>query len=126
LQERLPDAVWYAPLGIGRHVDHQIVCSATDRLAQRGVKVNFYEDFPYVLNEGAREARLQELGLQLEPALVEMSETLPLRIEASSMYSSQTTSNFESEEAMQIATQKYTRGIRPVETVHLERYWTNR
>lgn len=32
LQERLPDAVWYAPLGVGRHVDHQIVCSAADRL----------------------------------------------------------------------------------------------
>ena len=32
LQERLPDAVWYAPLGVGRHVDHQIVCSAADQL----------------------------------------------------------------------------------------------
>jgi hypothetical protein len=126
LQERLPDAVWYAPLGIGRHVDHQIVCSAADRLTQRGVKVNFYEDFPYVLNEGAREARLQELGLSLEPALVEMSEMLPLRIEASSMYSSQTGTNFSSEEAMQTATKQYTHSIRPVETVYLERYWTNR
>lgn len=126
LQERLPDAVWYAPLGIGRHVDHQIVCSAADRLAQRGVKVNFYEDFPYVLTEGAREARLQELGLALEPALVEMSEMLPLRIEASSMYSSQIGTNFGNEEAMQTAIQKYAHSIRPVETVHLERYWTNR
>jgi len=126
LQERLPDAVWYAPLGVGRHVDHQIVCSAADRLAQRGVKVNFYEDFPYVLKEGALEARQQELGMSLEPALVEMSEMLPLRIEASSMYTSQTGPNFGSEEAMQTATKKYTHGIRPVETVCLERYWTGR
>jgi LmbE family N-acetylglucosaminyl deacetylase len=126
LQERLPDAVWYAPLGIGRHVDHQIVCSAADRLAQRGVKVNFYEDFPYVLREGALQARQQELGTALEPGLVEMSEMLPLRIEASSMYASQTATNFGSEEAMQTATKKYAHSIRPVETVHLERYWTNR
>lgn len=125
LQERLPDAVWYAPLGIGRHVDHQIVCSAADRLAQRGIKVNFYEDFPYVLTQGAREARLQELGLALEPSLVEMSEMLPLRIEASGMYTSQTSVNFGSEEAMQTSMQKYTHNIRPVETVHLERYWSN-
>lgn len=125
LQERLPDAVWYAPLGVGRHVDHQIVCSAADRLAQRGVKVNFYEDFPYVLSEGALESRLQELGGSLEPGLVEMSEMLPLRIEAADMYSSQTALNFGSEEAMHTAMQSYTHSIRPVETVYLERYWTN-
>ena len=53
LQDRLPDAVWYAPLGIGRHVDHQLVCSATDRLVQQGAKVCFYEDFPYVLRQVA-------------------------------------------------------------------------
>jgi LmbE family N-acetylglucosaminyl deacetylase len=125
LQERLPDAVWYAPLAVGRHVDHQIVCSAVDRLAQRGAKVNFYEDFPYVLKEGALQARLQELGNTLEPGLVEMSEMLPLRIEAADMYTSQTVLNFGSEEAMHTAMQSYTHNLRPVETVCLERYWTN-
>lgn len=126
LQESLPDAVWYAPLGIGRHVDHQIVCSAADRLAQRGVKVNFYEDFPYVLKEKALDSRLQELGSAFEPGLVEMSEMLPLRIEAASMYASQTNMNFGAEETIQAAVQRYTHNIRPVETVYLERYWTNR
>jgi LmbE family N-acetylglucosaminyl deacetylase len=124
LQERLPDTVWYAPLGIGRHVDHQLVCSAADRLAQRGVKVNFYEDFPYVLREGAREARLNELGGGYEPLLVEMSEMLPLRLEAADRYASQITLNFASQEAMHRAMENYTHGIRPVETVHLERYWS--
>ncbi|TMC19875.1 MAG: PIG-L family deacetylase [Chloroflexi bacterium] len=126
LQRRLPDAVWYAPLAIGRHVDHQIVCSAADQLAQRGAKVNFYEDFPYVLREGSRETRLKELGGQLEPGLVEMSEMLPLRIEASERYASQISINFDSKEAMHEAMKKYTHGIRPVETVYLEEYWTNR
>jgi LmbE family N-acetylglucosaminyl deacetylase len=126
LQQRLPDAVWYAPLAIGRHIDHQLVCSAADRLVQRGAKVNFYEDFPYVLQQGALEARQQQLGQAFEPLLVEMSEMVPLRIAASDMYRSQTEANFGSEASMHESTEKYTRGIRPVETVHLERYWTVR
>ena len=125
LRQRLPDTVWYAPLGIGRHIDHQIVCSAADRLAQNGARVNLYEDFPYVLKEEARSRRLQELGLSLEPTLVEMSEMLPLRLKAADIYVSQTTPNFGSKEAMFKAMEKYTHGIRPVETVHLERYWSN-
>lgn len=125
LQKRLPDTVWYAPLGIGRHIDHQIVCSAVDRLAQNGAKVNLYEDFPYVLKEDARSRRLQELGLALEPTLVEMSEMLPLRLKASDMYTSQTAPNFGSKEAMFKEMERYTHSIRPVETVHLERYWSN-
>lgn len=125
LQKRLPDTVWYAPLGIGKHIDHQIVCSAADRLAQNGAKVNLYEDFPYVTKEEARSRRLQELGLALEPTLVEMSEMLPLRLKASDMYASQTIPNFGSKETMFKEMERYTHSIRPVETVHLERYWSN-
>lgn len=125
LQERLPDAVWYAPLGIGRHVDHQLVCSAADRLIQRGATVHFYEDFPYVLQQGALQERLEELGTAFEPALVEMSEYLEVgRIEAARFYASQVANNFGSEETMGDMMNKYTRSIRPVETIRLERYWT--
>ncbi|WP_165423279.1 PIG-L deacetylase family protein [Ktedonosporobacter rubrisoli] len=127
LRSRLPDAVWYAPLGIGRHVDHQIVCSAADRLVQSGAKVYFYEDFPYVLrNPQARDARLQELGQGFDPVLVEMSEMLPLRQTAADKYETQTLVNFESQAAMHAEMARYTHSIRPVETVHLERYWQPR
>ncbi|HEX6108566.1 MAG TPA: PIG-L family deacetylase [Ktedonobacteraceae bacterium] len=124
LHERLPDAVWYAPLGVGRHVDHQIVCSATDRLIQRGANVKLYEDFPYVLQTGALESRRQELGGALEPAFVEMSEMLHLRQEAAEMYASQILLNFRDKATMYQSMEAYTHGIRPIETVHLERYWT--
>jgi LmbE family N-acetylglucosaminyl deacetylase len=124
LHERLPDAVWYAPLAIGRHVDHQIVCSAADRLIQLGAEVKLYEDFPYVLDNGAREMRIKDFGSSLEPALVEMSEMLPLRQEAAAMYASQTDLNFANKAAMFNAMETYTYSIRPVHTVHLERYWT--
>jgi len=123
LLELLPDAVWYAPLGVGRHVDHQIVCSAADRLIQRGANVKLYEDFPYVLEKGALEERIKELGGALEPALVEMSEMLHLRQEAAEMYTSQIKLNFPDRQAIYQTMKDYTHGIRPVETVHLERYW---
>jgi LmbE family N-acetylglucosaminyl deacetylase len=126
LHDRLPDAVWYAPLGVGRHVDHQIVCSASDRLIQRGANVTLYEDFPYVLTKGALEDRLQEFGNSLEPALVEMSEMLHLRQEASEMYNSQIQLNFPDKASMYQYLQDYSHSIRPVQTVYLERYWTAR
>ena len=124
LAERLPDAAWYAPLGIGRHVDHQIVSSAADRLVQRGSKVYLYEEFPYVLQEGAREARIQELGELLEPALVEVSEMMPYRLEAADMYASQIAPNFGDVATMHRGIDTYAHNIRPVETIRLERYWT--
>ncbi len=126
LQSRLPNAVWYAPLGIGRHIDHQIVCSAGDRLVQGGAKVYFYEDFPYVLQAGALQKRIEELGASYEPNLVEMSEFLPARQEASKMYTSQIIANFGSQEDLVQSMDSYTHSIRPVETVRLERYWVAR
>ena len=126
LHERLPDAVWYAPLGIGRHVDHLIVCSAADRLIQRGATVKLYEDFPYVLQEGALEKRINELGGAFEPAFVEMSEMLPKRIDAAGLYTSQIELNFGNRATLKRAMTEYTHGIRPVQTVHLERFWTPR
>ena len=126
LHDRLPDAVWYAPLGVGRHVDHQIVSSAIDRLIQRGANVKLYEDFPYILKESALEERLNEFGGILEPALVERSEMLHLRQEASEMYASQIQLNFGDKASMFKSMDDYTHGIRPVQTVHLERYWTAR
>lgn len=126
LQSRLPDAAWYAPLGIGHHIDHQIVYSAADYLVQRGAKVYFYEDFPYVLQAGALQKHREELGASYEPNLVEMSEFLPARQEASKMYASQIITNFGSQENLVQSMDRYTHSIRPVETVRLERYWVAR
>jgi LmbE family N-acetylglucosaminyl deacetylase len=123
LHQRLPDAVWYAPLGVGRHVDHQIVTSVADRLVQQGAKVRFYEDFPYVLQEHALEERLDELSGGLEALYVEMSEMLPQRVEAAYLYASQVNLNFGNKAKIQQSMTDYTYSIRPVHTIHLERYW---
>jgi LmbE family N-acetylglucosaminyl deacetylase len=127
LHDRLPDTVWFAPLGIGRHIDHQILCSAADRLVQHGAKVYFYEEIPYVQRiKGALDARLQELGGAFEYNLVEVSELIPMKLEAADMYKSQIVPNFGNREAMHKAIDGYAQSIRPVETIRLERYWVVR
>ncbi len=138
LHQRLPGAVWYAPLGIGRHLDHQIVTSAVDALIRVGANVKFYEDFPYVVREGALEHRLEESAWTLAPELIEVVETLHLRQIAAAMYSSQTNMNFEniakmyssqmkkgldSKEAMYKIMHDYTQSIHPEKAGHVERYW---
>lgn len=52
----------YAPLGIGNHVDHQLVFTAAAALAAIGWDVWFYEDVPYALRDGARERRLNAIS----------------------------------------------------------------
>lgn len=39
-----------SPMGIGHHVDHQIVAQVAVRLAAAGAALLFYEDFPYVVD----------------------------------------------------------------------------
>ena len=52
----------YAPLGVGKHVDHQIVHLVGQELAGRGWDVWFYEDIPYALRPMALDTRLAEIG----------------------------------------------------------------
>ncbi|MBI1882096.1 MAG: PIG-L family deacetylase, partial [Chloroflexi bacterium] len=41
------ETIIYAPLGVGHHVDHQIVHAAAWQLRQKGWQIAFYEDYPY-------------------------------------------------------------------------------
>lgn len=56
------DARVYAPLAVGRHVDHQVVYRAAILLAAKGWDVWFYEDMPYALKQGAFAARIAEIS----------------------------------------------------------------
>ena len=89
-----PDAATriYAPLGVGKHVDHQIVHLAAQELAARGWDVWFYEDIPYALKPMALDARLTEIGAatRLEPvARVPAQSTWEQKIDAILRYPSQ-------------------------------------
>ncbi len=88
-----PDAAIriYAPLGVGKHVDHQIVHLAGQELAGRGWDVWFYEDIPYALKPMSLETRLAEIdGTRLEPvARIPADSTWDQKIDAILRYPSQ-------------------------------------
>ncbi|MCC2627834.1 MAG: LmbE family protein [Thermomicrobiales bacterium] len=88
-----PDATTriYAPLGIGKHVDHQIVHMAGQELSGKGWDVWFYEDIPYALRPMALDTRLAEIGgTQFAPvARVPAESTWERKIDAILRYPSQ-------------------------------------
>ena len=124
IAERAPLAAVYAPLGAGHHVDHQLVCSAADRLAQRKMNVKFYEDFPYVLRSGALEERQRELAAPMEYELAEISGQIREKEEAIALYRSQLPGLFGTEEAMRQAVREYSGSLRRAYPgIVIERYW---
>jgi LmbE family N-acetylglucosaminyl deacetylase len=54
------ETVVYAPLGVGHHVDHQIVHAAARALEGRGYRLAYYEDFPYAERPEAVERALAD------------------------------------------------------------------
>ena len=124
VHQRVPLANIYAPLGVGHHVDHQLCCSAADRLAQRKVNVKFYEDIPYVMNSGALSARQKELNITMEAEMVEISGTARRKEEAIALYRSQVPGVFGSEEQLTHALASYSGSIRKAQPgILIERYW---
>src|SRR5487761_1913363 len=124
IDERAPLAAFYAPLGVGHHVDHQLVCSAADRMAQRKLNVKFYEDFPYVTRQGALETRQSELRITMEYELTEISGQIRDKEEAIALYRSQTPQLFGAEDNMRQALRAYSASLRRTYPgILMERYW---
>lgn len=86
------DARIYAPLAVGRHVDHQLAHRAGTLLAAAGWDVWFYEDIPYSLKPGAFDARMAEINAtaSIEPvARVPVRATWEAKLDAILSYPSQ-------------------------------------
>lgn len=80
----------YAPLAIGRHVDHQVAFAAGVALHRGGWEVWFYEDLPYALKAGTREERIERAEVGVEVAgLVGVEEMWGAKIDAVMCYPSQ-------------------------------------
>jgi LmbE family N-acetylglucosaminyl deacetylase len=91
-----------APLGLGHHVDHQLVHAAARRLLARGHRVAFYEDFPYAKQEGAVVLAQAEAGAGdwlEEPVAVDAAD-VRAKVSALSHYRSQMATLFGGTEAM--------------------------
>ena len=81
----------YAPLGIGHHVDHQIVRQAACILRRDGCEVRFFEDYPYSAGAGELEIALRDAPGSNWSSRLELlsSEDMEAKIEAISRYASQ-------------------------------------
>jgi len=118
------DSWLYAPLGVGNHVDHQLVARASMRLLQLTGRVIFYEDYPYVERPGALTTRLEGIGgLGWRPQIEALAtECIQAKIDAVSSYQSQLSSLFGGAEKVKTRVTGYALAISPAEGM-AERYW---
>ncbi len=92
----------YAPLGVGRHVDHQVVHVAARSLLDLGYRLSFYEDYPYAEKRGASKSALIAaggVGWSLE-AIPLTGKDLAAKVSALGYYRSQMFILFGGAEAM--------------------------
>jgi len=90
-----PDAIWYVPLALGDHVDHQLALAASAGLPERLA----YEDYPYAQRHGGMDARAAALGAS-SFLTTPIGDGLADKIAAIGCYRSQLAVLFGSPEAM--------------------------
>jgi LmbE family N-acetylglucosaminyl deacetylase len=122
---QVPQAMLYAPLGVGNHVDHQAAFSAASELAAGGTSVAFYEEFPYAARHpSAVIDRLAALGGPFTPSTIDIDATIARKISALDAYASQMDELFENGAAdLAPAVMAYAESLRPDEGTYGERLW---
>ena len=117
-----PGAVFYAPLGVGGHVDHKIVRAGAVALAGLGSTVLFYEDFPYAAKQpDAVETALAETPVDWASELVPID--VDPKIAAFRGYASQLVAVFGDEANVEPMTRDYAARLAPDGAGAYERYW---
>jgi LmbE family N-acetylglucosaminyl deacetylase len=124
LRERVPGALFYAPLGVGYHVDHQITFQVAREVF--GPALALYEDVYYVLEPGQLERRLDALlasGVRLLASTIDITATLRRKIGAIDCYASQVPELFGGSERMAQSMTAYAERVRPEGGRYGERVW---
>ena len=122
LHARAPRASFYAPLGVGGHVDHRLTYKAVVERDQ--LMTEFYEDFPYVAQVGALEQRFAELNLMFAARTVNIATTLPRKIHAIEAYGSQLDQLFGGADQMRLLVTQYAERLRSDHSLYNERLWS--
>lgn len=122
LRARASRATFYAPLGVGKHVDHQLTFEGAAR-GQGEMTTAFYEDFPYVTKPGALEERFAMLGGAFIPSTINIDETISRKIGAIAAYTSQLDDLFGGAEPMRQRVLAYAEALRPEVGTYGERLW---
>jgi LmbE family N-acetylglucosaminyl deacetylase len=121
LRERFPAATFYAPLGVGSHVDHLVTFAAVRELL--GDAVCFYEDLHYVARPGALEQRMAQIDARMSADSIAIDSALPAKIGAIHAYASQLGELFGGPEAMERTIADYAHKVRPAGAEYGERVW---
>jgi len=124
LADRVPPsgALLYAPLGVGHHVDHQIVHRASRLLSEQGYRVLYYEDCPYAGDRQAVEqalARCDAAAWQMHVAQLD-DANLENKCQAIAAYQSQISTFWQDDYEMR----RFVRDqSRDAQGHFVERYW---
>lgn len=116
-----------SPMGIGQHVDHTIVAHTALRLAEQGVSLLFYEDFPYVVDRavgsGADDGPQQALARLNRAPVGRLFMPVDVQAKASLIghYGSQIPALFDDNDGLMAALQAQRHGDLPSEL-----YWKTR
>lgn len=93
----------YAPLGVGNHVDHQIVRDWAFKLYQTypGLTLMLYEEFPYIRAHEDIAPTIRSIPFLLKPISYPLDEaTIQLKIEAIAAYRTQFSTFWEDDQAL--------------------------
>lgn len=113
----------YLPLAIGGHVDHQICREVGFPLAEQGIPIWFYEDFPYALASGAVEAAVVSATQPLVSEIVDVTSTFEQRLAAIACYASQIPTIFRHYGEMDGAVRGYACRLSRTPDRFVERFW---
>ncbi len=122
--------LFYAPLSVGNHVDHQLGFLAATQLAKQGYPLLLYQDYPYAQRHPddvnrAVQSCAQALSAPLHPQTSFLSEThLSVKINAISAYASQLHVLFGGEQAMRQQVMAYARAVGKGQAA--EQLWTTK
>lgn len=116
-------ARFYIPLGVGNHIDHVITCVAALELSSC-LDIDFYEDFPYVLDEEALLKRItsMERHFCIKPVLKNITDYFSLKVSAGIKYESQIRDLFDDISHFSLALHSYSRSYSSDDKL-VERYW---
>ncbi|GAB4470740.1 MAG: PIG-L family deacetylase [Anaerolineae bacterium] len=112
-----PDARLYVPLGVGHHVDHQIVRRSADGWGIPAAQIAYYEEYPYAASPGAVQAVItQDPGLR--PLVIALDQAaIRARLRAIARHTSQINTFWHSIPAMEQTITRY------INAVGGERLW---
>lgn len=121
------DAVIFAPLAAGHHVDHLLVRQMAFMLQKQGAAVRFYEDYPYADKPAITQAALAPFpARRREPETITFGEdALMAKVHAAACYTSQVSTFWRNVEEMTEAfrVQALAAGLLAQVEGYAEKYW---